>query len=80
MAAYEFKCTECGTEFEINLPHGRARSQRGLPKCGSHEVEQKFSRRVLIAAAGQVLRSRAAAAPARGRAGPPAAQVIRSLQ
>jgi len=43
MAVYDFKCKKCGTEFEITCHMDERDAQAVCPKCGNHQVEQKFS-------------------------------------
>jgi putative FmdB family regulatory protein len=43
MAVYELKCKDCGTAFEITCHMDERDAQAVCPKCGSHNVEQRFS-------------------------------------
>lgn len=41
MAMYEYKCNNCGTDFEFLLLRNE---EIMCPKCGSKNLEKKFSR------------------------------------
>ncbi len=43
MATYEFVCEECGAEFEATCHMDERDAQAVCPKCGSREVDQKFT-------------------------------------
>ena len=43
MAVYDFKCTKCGTKFEVTCHMDERKSKALCPKCGSHKVKQQFS-------------------------------------
>ena len=43
MVAYDFKCTKCGTTFEISCHMDERKAKAVCPKCGSRKVEQKLS-------------------------------------
>jgi putative FmdB family regulatory protein len=43
VAVYEFVCKECGTEFDVTCHMEERDAQAVCPKCGSHQVEQKYS-------------------------------------
>ena len=43
MAVYDFICKKCGTEFEVTCHMDERDAVAVCPKCGSHQVEQKFS-------------------------------------
>jgi putative FmdB family regulatory protein len=43
MAVYEFRCSECGTEFEVTCHMDERDAKAVCPKCGSRSVEQKLS-------------------------------------
>ena len=43
MAVYEFTCKKCGTAFEVTCHMDERDAQAVCPKCGSHNVEQRFS-------------------------------------
>ena len=45
MVAYDFTCKKCGTEFEITCHMDERKDKAVCPKCGSHKVKQKLSRR-----------------------------------
>jgi putative FmdB family regulatory protein len=42
MPAYDFKCTKCETEFEVERPFGATGSVK-CPSCGSLKTEKIFS-------------------------------------
>ena len=43
MAVYEFICKDCGTQFEVSCHMDERDAQAVCPKCGGHQVEQKYS-------------------------------------
>ena len=43
MALYDFVCDACGQAFEVFAIGFIKPEQRECPKCGSHEVRQKFA-------------------------------------
>jgi len=43
MATYDFKCTECGTEFEVSCHMDERESKAVCPNCGSKKVQQEFT-------------------------------------
>jgi putative FmdB family regulatory protein len=43
MAVYEFICKSCGTEFDVTCHMDERDAQAVCPKCGSRQVEQRFS-------------------------------------
>jgi putative FmdB family regulatory protein len=42
MAVYDFKCKDCGTEFEVACHMDERDAQAVCPKCGGHQVEQQY--------------------------------------
>jgi len=42
MALYDFKCEDCGNEFEVYVQGFLEDAERKCPKCGSRTVRQKF--------------------------------------
>jgi|YNPNPStandDraft_1061719.scaffolds.fasta_scaffold79732_2 putative FmdB family regulatory protein len=43
MPIYEYRCTECGEEFEKFVRSMTAEVEVACPKCGSPKVEKKVS-------------------------------------
>ncbi len=43
MAFYDFRCEQCGEEFEVFSTGFIKDDQKVCPACGSEQVEQKFS-------------------------------------
>lgn len=43
MPIYEYRCTECGEEFEKFVRSMTAEVEAACPKCGSPQVEKKVS-------------------------------------
>jgi putative FmdB family regulatory protein len=43
MAVYEFTCKDCGTSFEVTCHMEEREAKAVCPKCGSHQVDQKFT-------------------------------------
>jgi putative FmdB family regulatory protein len=43
MPIYEYRCCQCGTEFERLRPMGRADEAGPCPQCGSSEVARCVS-------------------------------------
>ena len=43
MALYDFKCEECGNEYEVFVQGFLEKTDRHCPECGSTDVRQKFT-------------------------------------
>jgi putative FmdB family regulatory protein len=43
MATYEFRCNDCGTEFEVTCHMDEREEKAVCPKCGGRNVSQKFT-------------------------------------
>ena len=43
MSAYEFTCTDCGQEIEVNEPMREATLTHGCPVCGASVTAANFS-------------------------------------
>ena len=43
MPLYEYRCNECGTEFEMMLRFSEADRQPACPKCESSQTQKKLS-------------------------------------
>jgi putative FmdB family regulatory protein len=59
MPIYEYRCTECGEQFELFLRSTAQKAVPICPRCGSTEVEKALS---LFGVAGKSGSSRASAA------------------
>jgi len=44
MPLYEFRCTKCGEEFEMNLRFSEADKLPVCPKCASSKTRKKISK------------------------------------
>ncbi|KPJ68880.1 hypothetical protein AMJ44_05165 [candidate division WOR-1 bacterium DG_54_3] len=43
MPIYEFKCKDCGKEFEVKLPISKAGEKQSCPECKSSKTIRSFS-------------------------------------
>jgi putative FmdB family regulatory protein len=43
MPLYEYRCTDCGTEFEKNLPFSASNQLPPCPTCQSPQTRKKLS-------------------------------------
>lgn len=43
MAVYEYTCRQCQTRFEVTCHIDEHDAKAVCPKCGSHDVEQKYT-------------------------------------
>jgi putative FmdB family regulatory protein len=43
MAVYEFRCKKCRRKFAVTCHIEERDAKAVCPKCGSHEVEQKYT-------------------------------------
>jgi putative FmdB family regulatory protein len=43
MPIYEYRCSQCGADFERLRPLGRADEAGPCPRCGSPEVRRRLS-------------------------------------
>ena len=43
MPVYEYRCGECGEQFELFLRSAAQKTAPACPKCGSAEVEKALS-------------------------------------
>ncbi|MEA3492996.1 MAG: zinc ribbon domain-containing protein [Candidatus Margulisiibacteriota bacterium] len=43
MPIYEFKCKDCGKEFEVKLPMSKSGEKQNCPLCESGNTTRSFS-------------------------------------
>ncbi len=68
MPFYEYRCTECGAEFEMMLRFSESDRRPACPKCESPQTQKKLSTVASFGAAssGSSGSSSASCGPARG--------------
>jgi putative FmdB family regulatory protein len=50
MPFYEYRCTECGAEFELMLRFSESDRRPACPKCQSAETQKKLSTVISLSA------------------------------